>query len=478
MSNELNTPTRKVVADRDYTGRLVIRETQTGTAFVSIEPGGSESQVVVVPAGNNVALVKRFHKLQRKARRLGFDEPKLNRVADYSQHRIQPETGMGAWHRYTLYTVEAKPIHFSGWSFVAAIQHVATEDGYRNVVRTSPWFEGAAIDPVIRTSRPLCEHCNTARKRNDTFVIQHDDQRRMQVGRNCLKDFLGEATGEEILRSASYERELSAFLDEDWGEFGGFGGGSGGFDVVGVLAITLAAVEQFGWTSRGAARDYGYEATADRVSFVLYADREAHDSELRQRWGQDGNRFVPPWGEAEREQARTIIEWADTIADDVDNDYLWNLKTVCSMGGVTQRELGILCSAVAAYNRAVKGEALRKQREALKATSSHFGSPGDKIGRKLSAADKRKGAEAHEALAITVMSTRMFETDYGTSELVSMTDESGNVFKWFASGGAKSDDGERVAEGDTYSLVATIKGHGEYAGVKETKLNRCVLSRA
>ena len=93
----LNTPTRKIVTDRDYAGELVIRKTQTGIAFVSIEPGGSESKVVMVPAGNNVSLVKRFQKLQRKARRLGFDEPKLNRVADYPQHRIRPETGIGGW---------------------------------------------------------------------------------------------------------------------------------------------------------------------------------------------------------------------------------------------------------------------------------------------------------------------------------------------------------------------------------------------
>ena len=79
---------------------------------------------------------------------------------------------------------------------------------------------------------------------------------------------------------------------------------------------------------------------------------------------------------------------------------------------------------------------------------------------------------------MTVAMTKLIDGYYGTSELVSMTDEDGNVFKWFASGHALSDDGERVTEGETYTLVATIKGHGEYAGVKDTSLNRCVLSRA
>ena len=83
-----------------------------------------------------------------------------------------------------------------------------------------------------------------------------------------------------------------------------------------------------------------------------------------------------------------------------------------------------------------------------------------------------------QPVTVTVVNTRTFENDWGTTELVSMTDEAGNVFKWFASGGARTNDGDDVTEGETYTLVATIKGHGEYAGVKETNLNRCVLNRA
>ena len=110
--------------------------------------------------------------------------------------------------------------------------------------------------------------------------------------------------------------------------------------------------------------------------------------------------------------------------------------------------------------------------------SAAIGKAGDKIGRKLSTADKRKGAEAHAALTVTVKDTRLFDGEYGTSELVSMTDTEGNVLKWFASGRANSDDGKQVTVGSTYTLVATIKGHGEYRGVTETKVNRCVLTPA
>ena len=472
---EINTPTRKVVLDQHFDGTIEVRKGSklSSIEFYAIDADGTERRCVVVPHTNNVPLIKRFKKLQRKAERLGLEAPVLTQVAKYSSYR-RSDIGVSGWHRFNLWTVDAKPVHFDGWSFVATIQHVATEDGYRNVVRTSPFHEGEAVSPETRSSRPLCQHCNTARKRNDTFVIQSDDGKRMQVGRTCLKDYLGSATGAEVLNAAAYERELRDLMDEDWCG----AGGSTGYDVVGVLAMTIAAVDRFGFTSRGKARDWGLSATADLIHFTLEADGERHDLDLRRRWEQDGDRFRAPWGEAERERAETIIEWAEDIPDDTDSDYLWNLKVVCSLGGVTGRELGLLCSAVSAYKRAGQLVESRRIHKTLEATSTHFGAAGDKICRKLSAADKRKGATAHDALTVKVRKTKLFDGHYGTTELVSMTDEAGNVFKWFASGDARSDDGERITEGETYTLVATIKGHGEYAGVKETNLNRCVLSRA
>jgi hypothetical protein len=464
--------TTKIITARDYTGTIERRVPRLGIVeYIAIAADGTEQTAIRVPVANAGRLRERFDKLVRKANRLGFEPPVLTKVADLSVPK-RNEADIIEWHRFGLYTLVAKPVHFNGWAFVAAIQHIATEDGYRNVVRTSPRFEGTAVDPIIRTSRPVCEHCNTARKRNDTYVIQHDDGSRKQVGRQCLKDYVGEATGAEILRSAQYERELGDFIDDDWGTGSG---GAKAWDVRTVLAITLASVELRGWTSRGNAREYGYHATADHVLGTL---TETKDEEQRRAWDQEGLSFVPPWGDAEREQADTIIEWTEAIADDTDSDYLWNLKVACSLGGIAYRELGIVCSAVAAYERHVKGERLRREREVAAKVSAAIGRAGDKIGRKLSAADKRKGAEAHAALTVTVSDTRLFDGEYGTSELVSMTDADGNVLKWFASGRANSDDGERVTVGSTYTLVATIKGHGEYRGVTETKVNRCVLTPA
>jgi len=58
---------------------------------------------------------------------------------------------------------------------------------------------------------------------------------------------------------------------------------------------------------------------------------------------------------------------------------------------------------------------------------------------------------------------------------VKMLTDEGNVLSWFASSPYDSED-NRVEAGKRYSLVATIKGTGEFRGTKETKVNRCVLT--
>jgi hypothetical protein len=57
-----------------------------------------------------------------------------------------------------------------GWEFVAALTHV---DDVGTVLRVCP---GTKIEEgelkQYRTASPVCQHCNTKRKRNDTFVIR------------------------------------------------------------------------------------------------------------------------------------------------------------------------------------------------------------------------------------------------------------------------------------------------------------------
>ena len=64
---ELNTPTRKVVLDQQFDGTIEVRKGSPSIEFYAIDADGTERRCVVVPHTNNVPLIKRFKKLQRKA---------------------------------------------------------------------------------------------------------------------------------------------------------------------------------------------------------------------------------------------------------------------------------------------------------------------------------------------------------------------------------------------------------------------------
>ena len=110
-------------------------------------------------------------------------------------------------------------------------------------------------------------------------------------------------------------------------------------------------------------------------------------------------------------------------------------------------------------------------------TSKAIGKAGDKIGRKLTAADRRKGAAAHPELTVEVTGTHVINGDYGPTTIVSMASTCGSVVKWFASG-KLTDDGSPLLVGGTYTLVGTVKRHSEYRGVTETQVTRCILTPA
>jgi len=464
-----------------YTAQL---DTERGPQrrFVAADADGTKHDVTLVPWENRRHLEKKFAKLVRKAGRLGFDAPVLTHVGDLV-HTRQVENEWGVVEKFVLhygaYTLVAAPVHFNGWSFVATINHTQVDDGqYINLINKAPAFADADLGVEFRQSRPLCQHCNTARRRNDTFIIRHEDSSRLrqqlQVGRNCIQDYLGDADGTSILSYAQFVAELRGFCEDDL-----FGLGSGkqveAYSVDSILAWAAASVEFRGFVSRGSVRENGYGlATADHVIQTLVDRNLGKLKDCAKAWGQE--EWTNPVTDSHRELAESIIEWTRTIADDTDSDYLWNLKVACGLHTISSKQVGIVASAVTAYDRHINGQRRKAEQEKVAATSEYIGKKGDKIGRKLSAADKRKGAAAFPALTVTVSFTRSFETDWGTTTVVNFTDTDGNVLIWFASNGASDTDGEQVAEGKTYTLVGTIKGHKDYKGIKQTSVNRCKLT--
>ena len=58
----------------------------------------------------------------------------------------------------------------NGWEFVATIDHTYSEVG--NVIRT---VNGKAFPDKYRSIGCSCDHCSTVRRRNSTFLLQHEN---------------------------------------------------------------------------------------------------------------------------------------------------------------------------------------------------------------------------------------------------------------------------------------------------------------
>lgn len=420
-----------------------------------------------IPTDLVSAFLDRAGKLARRAGKLGVPAPQFDLVADKIVEYTDPETGRKVKARGTVVRVELRAVKLPGYRFVATIQHVS-EVG--NIIRTVPGLDVVLPKSYREADASWCDHCRTVRARRDTFVVTRtegpDEDSFLRIGRNCLQDFVGGAVDPSA--GLGFLIEVGSFLDDEgWG----FGGGrSLGTEIESYVAQCKRCVVVEGWVSRGAARDTGRTATADLAAAVITARARPTNGNAHLR--------VPELEvtEADTEFARAAIEWAQAIDPDTDSDYLHNLRVACSFTHVGGREGGIIASVVSAYSKHIEAE-LYKARSTTPRGLSHLGKVGDKIGRKQSAADRKKGITCWPTLNVEITGLRTFESQYGARTLVTMEFEALDpvesvVFTWWASGAVES-----VNVGDLAWLVGTIKKHGEYKGTKQTELQRCTLTK-
>lgn len=411
-----------------------------------------------VPAVNLPALESALEKCNKRALKLGCSPAKLIPLGTVNREREWecPTTGrktkyIVVYHRFNLDADGAPKL--DGWSFVAAIDHVELEDGERcNLLRRSPHYQGD-LPKSYRTDAPTCDHCRTLRQRHETFVVQHEDGRMNRVGRDCLKDFTGHESALSIINSATWLRDLMSVMNEGCGE-AGVVGGVWHFSAIEVFARTAQAIRTLGWMSRSKAREWDKTATADEVwSALTWWLRKQPPG------------AVPPEDCAEQDNKDAVdtMEWVREIPAETDNDYLHNLRAACLQGAVGPKELGLACSAVAAFYRE-RSRQLFLERAASK-PSNWVGTVGERFG------GKAKGAKP--PMEVTVLGRHSFDGMYGLTTIVRMQTDDGDDLVWFASGYVP----DEAVPGVRVSLTGTIKKHEVYAktGRKQTTMARCEI---
>lgn len=406
-----------------------------------------------IPEQNLEVLKQKIAKLSRRAERLHLGAITLTIVGEHLQEISELDEfdrPFKTFRKIIEVQVSGPTPKINGWSFVAVLQPVSTEEGESlgNMLRVVPGVE-IAIPERFRNANQECEHCHTSRRRNETFVLHSDAGDFKQVGRQCLRDFLGHKSPEALAEFAQYLIDAADIAG--MGEDEGFGGGRAveRYEAEEFLALAACFIRLYGFRSRKTAeQNPGLESTSGSISDWLSStpsQREKH--------------FKPPVKveDGDKQQAAEVYSWLQSLAerDTTGNDYMYNLSLLGRGATFTSRNFGLATSAIPTWAREMEREINRKKRLASDAASEYVGTVGERL-----------------VFTGTLVYTTELESDFGVTTLYKFKTVEGNVIVYFAS--RKVDIGGKDIEmGQTVTLKGSVKQHEVRKEIKQTRVTRC-----
>lgn len=379
-------------------------------------------------------LKREVERVNRKALDLGC-EPLTLEIEELKRERIP---GTSRWFEFHTATITGRLPKIAGWTLVARIDHT----GPKNVITSTGLWEGE-VDPKWRNADPNCDHCQSQRTRNDTFILVHDNGEWAQVGRDCLSDFAGSDSPFKILRLfLDLERAIGEM--EDWDDHRS----SPLIDTKIFLSHASAIITEIGWYSKSAwaNNDHTGTPTATRIMANMFPDPQVDEDWLIE---------ITDAAEAEAEAA---LAWVrdDLAPKSTLSDYEYNLVALTEIDAFdSRRYTGIMASLIPAYRRA---HGIDERGEKKEITSTHQGTVG-----------KRETWDLTLSKRVD-MEVDSYGWSYSGTEMLRIhifEDEAGNIFIWKTTSAC-------LAEGESYKVKATVKEHSEYNGTPQTILTRAI----
>ena len=327
-----------------------------------------------------------------------------------------------------------------GLDGVRFIGSVEVEEG-GTILRMVPGEE--TPEGFERPDSHNCDHCGTRRDRVKSYLVREADGSIKQIGSSCLELYFGVKVRGLWVLGAFTADDLRAMAEEADERDGYSGGGRvSAFSVRHLIALALVISNGGkGFVSKGAARDREWLiATADDVMNTI-TFRPGRDQSL--------NAEMAARQQAAAEVADADIDAVLTFADTLSGDYGMNAQAAARSNHIGYRSTGVLISLVGVWYRAQE-KAAAAATERATVLNEFVGEPKQRL----------------RGLVLTVRTVREIEGDYGISTLLVMRDAEGHTFKWFSSSVYGVD------AGDVLTLDATVKGHEEYEGTKQTVITR------
>lgn len=375
------------------------------------------------------AMRERLAELNKRAIKLGVPELILT-VSNVRIERVRNEDF--EWCDVTV--TGASPVIEGEWSLLGTIDH---NDGSANLLL-------GRVPETYRAAEPLCFHCNTVRKRTETFVIQNAQGVQMQVARQCIHNYLSIDVKRLIAwaKLAGEVREMS-----DWGS-----GVREPDKVIDFLAACVCAIRlDGGYKSRKFCYEHQRETPTDIQALgILHPTRD----QIRDGW-------VSPVTDTDRERAQLALAWLVALPEiERAVEYRANLYAAAASSiYLPGKHSGLVASLIGFAYPNVMDEARKvRERDSLP-ESKHVGTVGERV---------------RNVTIEVVREPHVSEGDFGPQTRINMRTADGSDLTWWASG----DKSEEFALGTQHTIDFTPKSHGSFGGRAQTTIKNVKASKA
>lgn len=370
------------------------------------------NRIVSIPEINVERFENRIEQLKRVAERIGGSV-----VAKKVNEEVVEIEYDGRQYKaiYHNYEVNSESPRINGFEFVAILERIGDKNLIKHINKEHELPEG------LEERGNYCEHCNSNRNRRILFIIKDTKSNKiMQVGKSCLKDYIGHVSADDI---ANLYKNIET-IDEiplttsvrEWAHY----------NTIEVVAFSAYFTDIYGYESVD-----NKLSTKDRVYDAITLDYD------------DMSHIIKDKGYYE--VAEDVLEWIRGSKSN--NDYMVNLRTLAESQLVAQHHMGYMVSAYSSYLRSNN----TNRKDEHKNESKYVGKVGDRC-----------------EFELQLSGMFSFETQYGTMRIYKFTDNLDNVFIWKTSTVIRD-----LELGDKVIVTGTIKEHKEYNNERQTVLTRC-----
>lgn len=364
-----------------------------------------------IPEISKDILKLKVSKWNKKAAKLGVDPIELNFGIAYQSDKYTDKP-----ISVINFDVIGEIPHYDGWEFISKVDHKMG----------SPLFSTAPYKSLpkhlLETCTSNCEHCNSKRMRNTTYIVKKDDVYK-NVGSTCIKDFFNQ----DIERHVNGLFNIFNEINEICNDLDGYSNAPQIYDTISILEYAFEEILKQGFVTKAAERENGDEpSTATWIELWVTMGKKEHK--------------ITPSTKA-KELAKEALDWINEGITG-DNEFVYNLKTLAKVGYLEVKYISFIAAGANSYFKKIN---------AFVPNSEWVGEIKDKI-----------------ETTVTVIGKKSWPNNYGGwTTLFRFKDDNDRLLVWFASNPPNSFEVDSIL-----TIKGTIKKNDEYNDIKQTILTR------